>query len=817
MTIKKTLILFWFSFVSILLSGQTTTIVGEVYDAETGQALADVNLSIQGTPYGSASDDEGFFYIKADINKKSTLVASAVGYKTERFHITPGESLAIEIALTEKTTNLTDVFVLPGSNPALPLMERVRAHRNENNIAYFGKEEADTQTDVLVSDIQARQLKKRIWQSLESGMVSEDDSTYLLPIYHSSKKNGQTQIQSAICDATGFTSLLSGVDGAPNFYLNSIPLYDQSFVSPLASNSNSFYNYYLIDSIPAPIEDDGILKEDSSMAHHERKTYTVDFRSRNPYYPTFNGRMQIDSLTCAIISIHAVVPPQVSANYLRNVTIDQQFTLEDQFPTLTAAHTSMLLDAAIKADTSRTFPTLLINSYVEGRKNEPDSQTKDEYTHHISDGDSTVAAVSELPLIRTAKFLAYIIQTGYIPTGSYIEVGKVNEIIRFTPQEGMRLGIPLRTSEKLWKNVCLEAYAAYGFKDHGWKGSGMIHINLPTQRRHVLHLRYTDDYTYSEINYFNDYYRENAMWFKSMGLTTALTRGIYNLHELSFNHQVRQREFRFWAENDWNDILEQDFYISVERRGYQDPTTEYTLSKSFTHSAVGTTFRLGFDDRRVDMYFRRFHTYGRLPILYLGAEIGSYRTEKISTYGMYGKLNLMLRQTLPLGIMGKLTYIFDAGMIIGNVPYPLLNIFSGNQSYAYDPYRFTLMYDYEFAADRYMLLHTEWNGRGCLFNLIPGIRALRLRELVTFKIAWGGLHGSHFDLLDTPEKNITTIDPSYIGTPTFQPLTTPYIELGCGIGNIFRVCDLHAIWRLTHRDEPGTANWGIRFRLIIEQ
>ena len=73
MTIKKTLILFWFSFVSILLSGQTTTIVGEVYDAETGQALADVNLSIQGTPYGSASDDEGFFYIKADINKKSTL------------------------------------------------------------------------------------------------------------------------------------------------------------------------------------------------------------------------------------------------------------------------------------------------------------------------------------------------------------------------------------------------------------------------------------------------------------------------------------------------------------------------------------------------------------------------------------------------------------------------------------------------------------------------------------------------------------------------------------------------------------------------
>ena len=34
------------------------------------------------------------------------------------------------------------------------------------------------------------------------------------------------------------------------------------------------------------------------------------------------------------------------------------------------------------------------------------------------------------PLFRTAKFLAYVAQTGYIPFNSPIEMGKVNELLK---------------------------------------------------------------------------------------------------------------------------------------------------------------------------------------------------------------------------------------------------------------------------------------------------------------------------------------------------------------------------------------------------
>ena len=46
-------------------------------------------------------------------------------------------------------------------------------------------------------------------------------------------------------------------------------------------------------------------------------------------------------------------------------------------------------------------------------------------------------------------------------------------------------------------------------------------------------------------------------------------------------------------------------------------------------------------------------------------------------------------------------------------------------------------------------------------------------------------------------------------------LNTPYVELGCGIGNILRILDIHSVWRLTNWQDTSTPRWGIRFRLHI--
>ena len=133
---------------------------------------------------------------------------------------------------------------------------------------------------------------------------------------------------------------------------------------------------------------------------------------------------------------------------------------------------------------------------------------------------------------------------------------------------------------------------------------------------------------------------------------------------------------------------------------------------------------------------------------------------------------------------GQLTYALQAGALFGRVPSTLLWQANANQGYAYDPYRFTFLHGNQMLADKYVTLQTEWNGMGILFNLIPGIRWLHLRELVEAKIAYGYLSANSQNQF--------------------------YAELGVGIGNILRVCDLYSIWSLA-----PDIQWGMRFRIHL--
>ena len=74
-----------------------------------------------------------------------------------------------------------------------------------------------------------------------------------------------------------------------------------------------------------------------------------------------------------------------------------------------------------------------------------------------------------------------------------------------------------------------------------------------------------------------------------------------------------------------------------------------------------------------------------------------------------------------------------------------------NQTYTFDPDRFSLMNIKQYAADQYIALHAHWNGKGVLFNLIPGLRYARLRELLVLKVADGGYRNDHQLVLAFPK------------------------------------------------------------------
>ena len=746
-----------------------TIIVGEIVNETTGEAIPNVNIRFRGTKIGTTSDENGSYALRVDMQAKAQLIFSAVGYYTQRFDIEPGAMAGLQVAMREKVATLTEVVVAPNENPALELLRQVRAHRPENDRTLHPENATTARREqtLYISHINKKHLRRALWRSLQAGMIAQEDSTYIMPLYRETQSfrlSGKEMIpandqrtQALILTSTDYSSLLGG-EGNLNFYAPSVSLMGHAFLSPLATSGNLYYRYYLIG-------------ED-----------TIHFRTRNPFYATFNGEMVIDTATFALRSIRAYVPAEVAVNYVNTLHISQSLLPDG---TIAYEHISALLDFAIKTQQAGTvFPTLLINtslsnpaandmSGLTAERSYSDSGLAANETSSLST-DSAFAALDSLPIVRTAKFFATVATTGYIPTGTPVDIGHVEEILQVNSHEGVHFGLPFRTNERFSKIVSLEASVGYGIKDRSPKGMGRISVNLPTARKNIMQLEYNDRYVWSEVDDFDRLLRENSMGWGNFDFTAYAFEALHR-DSLYVNTAIRQRQIQFHWFADWTPHLETHAYI---RAGWQE---------GYAYQSLSAIARLSWGERKYDGFFMRRYAYSnRYPVLYLGFETGHW------TDGLYAHLRVMLTQHANLGMGGTLDYALQGGAVFGTVPDAFLWQASANQGYAYDPYRFTFLHGRQLLADKYVALQTEWNGHGILFNLIPGIRWLHLRELVEAKIAYGYLSKQNPSLLH------------------LNPGHSFYAEIGVGIGNILRVCDLYSIWSLSPE-----IHWGMRFRIHL--
>jgi hypothetical protein len=106
------------------------------------------------------------------------------------------------------------------------------------------------------------------------------------------------------------------------------------------------------------------------------------------------------------------------------------------------------------------------------------------------------------------------------------------------------------------------------------------------------------------------------------------------------------------------------------------------------------------------------------------------------------------------------------------------------------------MNPYEFISDRYMALYIDQHLNGRILNRIPFLKRLELREMLVSNIIFGNIHNKY--VLDNLP-NFTT------------PLSydNPYIELGIGLENIFKILRVNAIWRLTHKENKNVTPFGV--------
>ncbi|MBQ9295739.1 MAG: carboxypeptidase-like regulatory domain-containing protein [Paludibacteraceae bacterium] len=839
------LVIFHFSF----LSAVETIIVGEVVNETTGEPVPNVNIRFRGSKVGTTSDENGSYVLRVDLHKRLVLVFSAVGYYSQRFEIEPGSMAGLQVALRERVDALSEVVVQPDDAPALELLRRVRAHRSEHDRTLHPERAAtlNREQDLYISQINRRHLRRALWKSLQAGMIAGEDSTYILPLYHetqSFRMQGDAVIpandqmaQALVLSPTDYSSLL-GNNGNLNFYSNSVVLMNHAFLSPLAAGGNLYYRYYLADSVVTDRQ-----TSDSTHRAGRTKQYILHFRTRNPFYATFNGEMAIDSATAALRSIQAYVPSEVAVNYVNTIHVRQTLTPDG---TIAAEHLSVLLDFAVKTEqTATVFPTLLLTSSLvnpaaqepyraqEGPAESEGGQSEGGQSYN-ADGstdegrseqgqkeqaEGAYAGLDSIPVIRVAKWIATIATTGYIPTGTPVDIGHIQEILQVNQHEGVHLGLPFRTNERLSRVVSLEAAVGYGFRDRKAKGLGRVSVNLPTTRKQVLQFEYRDGYVWSEVDDFDRLLRENSIGSGSFDFTAYAFEALRR-DSFCINTAVHQRQLQVHWFADWAPEVESHAYF---RAGWlpnnPSPITNNQSPITFnlyplSYQSLSLITRLSWGEHKYDGYFLRRYAYsGRYPVLYLGFETGHWSYANADA-GLYAHLRVMLSHHVHLGMGGTLHYALQAGALFGQAPSCLLWHADANQGYAYDPYRFTLLHGGEMIGDKYVALHAEWNGQGILFNLIPGIRWLHLRELIEGKLAYGYLSSNSASGPTGEDGHIARSYSPHGGHAL-------YAEIGVGIGNILRVCDLYSVWSLVPASsglsvqQKGSAMWALRFRIHL--
>jgi hypothetical protein len=176
----------------------------------------------------------------------------------------------------------------------------------------------------------------------------------------------------------------------------------------------------------------------------------------------------------------------------------------------------------------------------------------------------------------------------------------------------------------------------------------------------------------------------------------------------------------------------------------------------------------------------------------------------------YQNLNLNIFKRVYLSQFGFTDITLEGGYIFGKVPFPLLTIHRANQTFAYQLNSYNLMNFMEFVSDHYAAANIDYYFNGFIFNKIPLLKRLKLREVLSAKVLYGGVRDENNPNYNTELLKFPA-DKANIPT-TFTLNKQPYIELSAGISNIFKLIRVDFVKRLTYLDNPGVSSWGIRAR-----
>jgi len=812
-------LIFLLLFLQIASPAQVTKVMGTVRDGHTNEPIPFVNIVIPGATVGTLTGFNGTYALEFR-QKADSIRALLLGYRGVTLKILPHQFQTVDFELTPENLDLPEVTITYQGNPAETILRKVIRNKEKNNLQSFNSCQFETYTKIQfdANNLSERFMKRKILDKFDFVWSYLDTSTLngksFLPVFLSETMSDNYYRKSPRARKEIIrASRISGFENASvsqffghlseqvDVYRNYIPLFERNFVSPIADFAIDYYKFYLVDS----------------AFISNRWCYHLMFKPRRKQELTFSGNLWINDTSFAVKKLQMRIADDANINFINDLEIGQEFEWTDnQFWMLT--RDALDADFNILTDTKKTIGfyghrTVLYRNFrfcePEDRRYfnistdihiDPDATKKAEdywqenrpekLTAQEQSIYTMVDSVMSVPVFRTIQDIFYGIFTGYICWGKF-EIGPYTKFFSYNGTEGARFRLGIRTANSFSKTVQLEGYAAYGTLDRRFKfGGDVIYMVSKNPRRDL-----TASYKYD---------------IEQLGLspTAFATDNILSslFHRGPNNKLTMVQDFRVAYEHEWHTGFINRLHL-IHRQVFPLGSTEFIVfpekggepryMNSIFTSEVQLDTRISFRERFLAAEFARVTISSRYPIIHLSYTYGIPNLFR-SDYEFH-KLALNLSQWFSFATIGWSKYLIEAGKIWKTLPYPLLHIHDGNQTFFYDEYSSNLMDYYEFISDTWISASYTHHFEGLLFNKIPLFRKLKWREVAHVRAVYGTL---------SDENATYSVFPGNLRS--FE--RRPYYEAGVGIENIFKVGRVDAIWRMSHlndRGNPHVAKFGI--------
>lgn len=805
-------------FTCILLFCQTVfsqvTIEGKVNDANTNEPISFASVVIQGTSEGSNTDLNGKFYLKTGLNSGSIII-SFIGYESDTLKFKSGQRNVFEVQLSPAYRQLETVEVefSKYEDPNKDLFKKIIAHKKINNPdrleAYQCEAYNKVQIDInnINKDIKDSKVKSVsfMWDMIDS---SEERGNHYLPIfisetvsdfYHKTSPNSDKEVIKASkvsgVQNESISLLLGNTYTAFNVYDNFISGFEREFISPISDMGWVYYKYEITDT--------------AYIGPY--LSYRMTFEPRRKQEATFYGSMWIDSDTYAITEIDMTLSDDANVNLLNHlqvirnyVNIDNQWVKSkekaeldinllksDKLVGFYAKKTTYWKDYTLNQPKENDF-----YNNAQGIEIDSDALNKEDDYWSSQRGEDLSAqevlvyenidSLVQTPIYKWGKRLTKMFYTGYLPFEKW-EFGPYYTAFSFNNIEGNRFRFGGATKKAFHDKFRLHAYTAYGTVDQQLKYQFKGEYFFSKRPRVLITASILHDYR--QLSDSPDAWQpDNIMASLSRRANPQFT--MLNQQMIMFDKE--------WVRGISNKFqISRNNYRPVGELVYQTRSNERLDEISI--STFMFAGRFAFQEKFVEGDFDRVSLGTRSPIITYGVSYS--KKGLLSSEYDFTKVFLQFNDRWYLGPFGYINCIADASKIWGEVPYPILLQHPGNNSYYFDDYAFNLMNPGEFASDQFVSLKMEYHLVGMFLNKVPIMRKLQWRELLYARSVVGSLEYDHESVV---------LFPSSMNSLGGKP----YVEVGVGLENIFKIVRLDYIWRLTH-ESPNAPKSGLLGGLVF--